>query len=152
LIEVRKCAAAEIFDDPASPALFAEYLGECANPVLGCAAPDRAAYEALEQLGPGQCFGGYVASKLCGFAFVMAGELPFHPDGHAAVERLFVASAARATGLGAALMKAIETHARDAGCATITYSAPAGSRLAMLLFLLWDEYRNTNHIFARKLR
>lgn len=149
--EVRACTVAEIFDDPASAQLFAEYAAECANPVIGVKAPERDMYENLEACGLGQCFAVYDGGKLCGFAFVMAGALPYYALRHATVERLFVSREARAKGLGMRLMAAIEDHARKAGCAAISYSAPVGSRLAQLLFLCADQYRNTNHIFCRTL-
>jgi len=151
--EVRPCRAAEIFDDPASEGLFAEYRAECVNPVVGPAlAPDKKMYESLEQIGVGYCFGAYREGVLCGFALVVAGKLPGYAEPHARVERLFVSVAARGSRLGVHLMAAVEDCARALGCDGITYSAPAGGQLANLLYLRPDRYVCTNHIFCRNLR
>lgn len=150
-MEVRACQAAEIFDDPASAELFAEYEQECANPLTGSTAPVRAMYEALEGLGVAQCFAAYADLKLCGFAFVLISVLPHYGRRFATVESLFVGGAGRrGGGLGVWLMSAVEAHAKKAGCTAIFYSAPVGSRFARLLFLK-KEYRKTNHIFTRSL-
>lgn len=149
-VRIASCRAGDIFDDPASAELFAEYAGECANPVTGAAPPVRAMYEALEESGAVRCVAAYCDGALCGFACVSMVVAPEFEMRWARVERLFVGRAARPTGLGAMLMRRIEDDARDAGCVDIYYSAPIGSRLAKLLFLR-EEYRKTNHIFTRRL-
>jgi GNAT superfamily N-acetyltransferase len=147
---VSPCRAAEIFDDPDSTALFAEYERECANPLTGTTAPQRAMYEAIEGLGLAQCFAARADGLLCGCAFVLIAAVPHYGRRFATVESLFVLSGARMSGLGRQLMYAVEAHAQEAGCSAIFYSAPVASRLAKLLSLL-DGYRNTNLIFTRSL-
>lgn len=151
---VRTCRVAKIFDDPASAGLFAEYEKECANALMGPTTPEREMYEALERLGAAQCFGAYVDGNLRGFAFVLNGELPHFGHGRkfATVESLFVSRASRECGLGSNLMDALESHCREAGCIAVIYIAPVGSRLARLLFLSEDKYKNTGHTFYRELR
>lgn len=151
-LKVWACRAGAIFDDTSSAALFSEYESECANPLLGTTAPRKEQYEALEGTGFAFCFRACVDGVLSGFAFYVMGPPP-HYGGLwcATVESLFVMRASRAGGLGKQLMDAVETDAEARGCAAIFYSAPAGSRLAKLLFLCADEYRNTNHVFARRL-
>lgn len=149
--EVRACGVAEIFDDPASAELFAEYAAECANPVTGATPPVRAMYEALEATGAVRFFAAYCDAALRGFACVSIVVAPDYGLRLACVERLFVSAAARRGGLGATLMRKIEDQARAAGCEEIRYSAPVGGRLAKLLFLR-EEYQKTNHIFTRRLR
>lgn len=158
MTNVRACRVEEIFDDPGSAELFAEYAAECANPVTGAPPPVRAMYEALEQTGAVRFFGAYCRIdhpldevRLVGFACVSIVVAPDFGLRLASVERLFVSGAARRGGLGAMLMRKIEDDARDAGCEDIRYSAPVGSRLAKLLFLR-EEYQKTNHIFTRRLR
>jgi GNAT superfamily N-acetyltransferase len=141
---------AEIFEDPASPMLFEEYSKECANPLLGVTAPNRAHYEALGDFA--QCFAvHYVDGVLCGFAMVIAAVVPHYGRMSATVESLYVAKYARRGGLGRELMDAMESHCRQIGCTAIFYSAPVGGRLARLLFLDSDRYTNTNHVFCRRL-
>jgi|GEM_PF-1032468 len=144
--------ASAIFDDPAGAALIDEYERECANPVLGPTQPQRKLYEALEGCGVAHCFAGEVDGVLRGFAFYLMGTPPHYGDKKCAtVESLFVSSEARGGGLGGQLMEAIEKDAKANGCVAILYSAPVGSRLARLLFLSTDRYRNTNHTFTRAL-
>lgn len=149
---IRACRAAEIFDDPASAALFAEYERESAVPLLGPTAPNRAAYEALESTGFAQCFAAYIDDRLCGFAMVLVCVVPHYGRNQATVESLFVARASRGSGIGARLMEALELHAQQAGCAAIFYSAPARSALAVTFFRHEDRYVNTNHVFCRSLQ
>jgi GNAT superfamily N-acetyltransferase len=110
-------------------------------------------YEVLEQRGMAQCFAAYDGEVLRGCAFVVMAELPHYGRARkfATVESLFVARAARGTGMGRYLMDAVESYCRSTGCAVLFYSAPAGSRLARLLFLNSDRYTNTNHVFCRSL-
>jgi GNAT superfamily N-acetyltransferase len=149
--EIQVCFASQLFGDPSFPALCAAYESECANAVLRTPRPDRAMYEALERLGRGHCFGAYVGDELCGFAFVVTALASDYGFNYATVDRLFVLREARAFGLGALLMERLELHARNAGCAGISYSAPVGSQLARLLFLSSDVYAHTNYVFCRRL-
>lgn len=151
MAEIRKCRAAEIFDDPSSAELFVEYTIECANPLLRSTAPQRQMYEQLEELGAAQCFAARVDGRLIGFAFVIMSPLMHYGVKFATVESLFVTKAARIGGAGVALMAAVDEYARAAECKAIFYSAPVNSQLARLLFLLADEYRHTNHIFTKRL-
>lgn len=148
---VRECSVADVFDDPAWPALLTQYEPECANPLLGGVSPDRRGYEALEALGAGQCFRALAHGKLCGFAFLLIGTLPHYGRRFATVESLFVAQAARTTGAGLELMRAFEARASAAGCGAILYSAGVDSRLAGLLELLHREYRLTNYVYTKRL-
>lgn len=150
--EIRACRVAEIFDDPASEALFGEYERESANPLLGPTAPKRAAYEELESTGFAQCFAVYVDEALCGFAMVLMGSLPHYGRRYATVESLFVGNASRGGGLGGRLINVVEGHCLGAGCEAVFYSAPAKSRMAMLMFRWEDRYTNTNHVFCRRLK
>ena len=147
---IGKCAVAAIFDDPVAAALFAEYAEECSNPVSGSPLPVRAVYETLEQAGAAQCFAAYQAGALAGFAFVLKTVRPDFGMRYATVERMFAAQRSRGEGLGTELMRAIEADAIEAGCEAIYYSAPAGSRLARLLFLS-KGCRKTNEIFTKRL-
>ena len=150
-VGVRACRASEIFSDAASADLIAEYERECANPLLGACAPQQAIYAALEERGFARCFAAYRGNELCGFAFVLTAAVPHYEGKFARVESLFVASAARGSNLGRELMEALEGSCREAGCAAVCYSAPAGSRLARLLSLSSD-YMNTNLLFCRSLK
>jgi GNAT superfamily N-acetyltransferase len=152
-LRVLGCRAAEIFADPGSAALFAEYATECANALLGPCAPRPETYAALEASGLAQCFAAYQGKVLSGFAFVLITELSHYEQGRrfAIVESLFVSRVERASGLGGELMEAVSAYARKLGCTTVSFSAPVGSRLARLLFLSEGRYMNTHHIFVRSL-
>lgn len=151
--EVRKCRAAEIFDDPRSSDLIAEYSAECAIALVGKPAPQRDAYECLEIACGAQSFAAYDdAGKLCGFALIIVAIVPHYTLSCATVESLFVSRSQRKSGLGAKLMHSVEEAARWAGCEAIFYSAPVGSSLARLLSIRPDEYTHTNQVFCRRLK
>jgi GNAT superfamily N-acetyltransferase len=130
--------------------LLAEYAAECSIPEIGEVCPQPAIYEALERAGVVQVFGGYADGQLVGFASLLLTVLPHYGRKTATVESLFVAQVYRTSGIGAALMEAMESAARDAGCAAILYSAPAGGKLERLLDLR-RAYRRTNAVFCRSL-
>ena len=150
--EVHACSVSDIFDHPAFAELTAEYSAECANPLLGNVAPNRASYEALERTGFAQCFGAYCDGTLRGFAMVLACVVPHYGRTSAAVESVFVSSEARGTGLGRMLIEAIEDQSSKRGCTAVLYSAPIGSKFAELLFLDSDRYLNTGYTFCRRLQ
>lgn len=151
---VRACRTAEIFDDPASAALFAEYERESANVMFGPCAPSREMYDALESTGIGQCFAAYLDGVLVGFAFVLNAKLPHfgRQRRFATAESLFVSGVARAGGLGGRLMNAVEMYCFEAGCDAVGLHAPVDSQLAKLMFLDEDRYVNTGYVFCRRLR
>ena len=148
-IEVRACKVAEIFDDPASHALFAEYAEECGCALIGKPAPRRDHYGNLEASGMAQAFAAYQDDELCGFAFVLTMVAPHYGEFYGGAESLFVS---RRSNCGPTLMKATEDYARSAGCVSFFYSAPVGSRFARLLFLYDDLYTYASHVFCRRLK
>ncbi len=149
--EIRTCMAADVFDDPASEALFAEYAEECANPVLGRTVPSRAMYEAIEAAGAGKCLSVSVDGALVGFAFVLIGPLPHFQGLFATVESVFLNRQSRRFGLGLRLMEAVESLARDAGCEAIFFCAPTGSRFLAVLRRRRGYWR-TNVVFTKRLQ
>lgn len=151
MTEIRKCAVAEIFDDPKCGALFAEYTIECANPMLGPTRPERGRYEAMESIGMAQCFSYREGGALCGFACLLTAVVPHFGLSHGTVESLFVARTARCAAVWFAFRRVIEDFARESGCGTIFYTAPVGSSLARILSHEDDLYRNTNLVFGRSL-
>ncbi len=148
-IEVRRCTVAEIFDDPASKALFAEYAEECACALIGKPAPRRDYYENLEVSGMAQAFAAYEDGFLRGFAFVLTMVAPHYDSFYGGTESLFVSRGAHC---GTALIEAAEEYARSVGCVSFFLSAPVGSRFARLLFLYRDLYTHTGHVFCRRLK
>jgi hypothetical protein len=149
--EIRKCTAAEIFDDPASAELFAENEAECANPLLGPTRPERNRYEAMEAIGLAHCFSFRDGGVLRGFACLLTAVVPHFGLSHATVESLFVKKAARSVAVWFAVRRALEDFARESGCGSIFYTAPVGSSLARILAHEDDLYRNTNLVFGRSL-
>ncbi|HEX5236149.1 MAG TPA: GNAT family N-acetyltransferase [Silvibacterium sp.] len=146
--EVRACSAAEIFDDPRSAGLIAEYAEECGNALIGKPAPRRDMYENLEGSGLGHCFAAYEDGALCGFALIIVSVVPHYGLSCATPESLFVS---REANCGAELMKAVEGYARRNGCANIFYSAPVFSRFDRMLSLRQREYRLTNRVYTKRL-
>lgn len=168
-VTIRPVAYAEILGAGNARELLEEYAAECALPELGPVNPQAEIYAAIERTGAFQCFGmhlrcgqlrpegapadgdGIREEVLVGFASVLVYVVPHYGKRIATVESLFVAAAHRSGRRGNKLMKAVEEHARAQGCVAVLYSAPVRSQLARLLFLLETEYRNSNHVFLKRL-
>lgn len=146
--EIRKCTVGELFSDTRCAELIDEYAAECGIALVGKPAPRRDIYENLEASGLGQCFAAYEQGELVGFAMLVTSVVPHYGLACATPESIFVK---RGSHSGTALMRALEEYAMERGCRAIFYTAPANSRMARLLFLCADEYRNTNHVFAKRL-
>jgi hypothetical protein len=145
---IRACRAREIFDDPRSEQLLAEYSAECAIALIGRPSPRRDMYENLEACGMGHCFAAYEAGELCGFAMLLIAVVPHYSLSCGNLESLFVTRSAHC---GGDLMRRVEEFARERGCTAILYTAPVNSRLARLLFLSEDRYMLVGHAFCRRL-
>lgn len=148
--EVRAIRYSDVLDAPNAQELLAEYAAECSIREIGNPDPQPQMYEAFEKLGLSQIFGAYEGGTLVGFASVLIAILPHYGKRVATMESLFVASAHRKSGLGLALLKAVEQHAGHEQCAAILYSAPADGQLARLLSMR-EGYRLTNTVFCRGL-
>lgn len=149
MTEIRQIRCAEIFADPAWPALLAEYAEECSIKLIGPIQPQQDVYERMEAVGVLRCFGVYRDGRLSGFATVLLPVLPHYGKRPATVESLFVAKAERAGGTGLRLMGAIEENVQDVSDA-ILYSAPKGGALELILSR-HSAYVQTNSVFARSL-
>jgi GNAT superfamily N-acetyltransferase len=133
MIEIRKCGVAEILDVGDAQGLIANYAEECLIPD---AAPQRWMYLAMEEQGVLTCFGAFIgAGELVGFVSVIVSVMPHHGKKVATVESLYADPVYRETGAGNLLMAAGESHAREAGCVCLTYTARVGSRLETILAL-----------------
>ena len=148
---VRPVSYAQILDAPNAAELMAEYAAECSVAEYGEACPQRELYAQMERSGAFHAFGVLDGERLCGFATLLIFVLPHYGSKIAAVESLFVAKAWRSGGAGGRLMDALEAYAAQQGAAAIQYVAPVKSRLARFLFLSADRYRNTNHVFVKRL-
>jgi GNAT superfamily N-acetyltransferase len=84
---------------------------------------------------------------LVGFVVVLTAKLPHYGSTVAIAESLFVASQARKTGAGLALIRAAEAVAREQNSPAILFSAPSGGRLDTLMPRL--GYRETNRVYMR---
>lgn len=148
---IRKVSYSDILGDSNAQVLLEAYAAECSIPVLGSINPQSEIYSALEQSGSSRCFGVYEGDELVGFANELTSILPHYGRMAAVVESLYVGRSHRSGGTGIALMDAVEGYAREAGCAAILYSAPAGSRFDKLLAAR-RQYACTNIVYCRSLR
>ena len=130
--------------------LLAEYAAECSIPEIGTVNPQPEMYAAMERAGAVRMFGAFYEGKLVGLASVLITVLPHYGQKAATIESLFVAKSFRSKGLGPELMRAVEAHAKEAGCKAILYSAPSGGKLERLLSKRKDM-RRTNSVFCRPL-
>ncbi len=126
--------------------LIAEYAAECSIPAIGPIDPQPQLYQAIENAGVMQCLGVFLDGQIVGFCNVLMTILPHYGRKMATIESLFVSKAHRNTSAGSELMKAVEAHAKDAGCVGILYSAPTGGQLERLLECK-KRYRRTNAVF-----
>jgi hypothetical protein len=138
---IREIRTAAVFE---SPELLEAYARECSIPLIGEINPQLKMYELMEQAGILKCFGFFEGHTLVGFATVLTTVLPHYGKKVATVESIFAKRG------GKDLMQAIEAYAKEAGCAVIFYSAPAGGRLERLLSLK-KSCKHTNTIFTRSL-
>lgn len=147
--DVFRIPVAGIFEDPAWPALQAEYAAECSIPLIGPINPQPQIYAAMETAGVLRAFGVFREGKMIGFATVFLPVLPHYGKRPATVESLFVTKGERRGGTFSRLRRAIKDNVRDVSEA-ILYSAPAGG--AMETILMHDSSCvRTNVIFAETL-
>lgn len=141
---------AEFFDDPATPALLAEYAAECALAGLPEPVPHRAIYDALEQAGAVTLIAIRSDGALIGFLVLLVSMNPHYSQVLGAVESYFVAAARRKTGAGLALLREAERVAKDRGAVALLISAPARGQLADVLHAS-RNYDHTNAVFCKVL-
>ncbi len=146
---VRRCTVAEVEQNANFPSLAKEYAAESA--IHGLPAPTEkiAAYHHIEKSGYFQCYGAFISDKLVGFIAVLMPIIPHYGVAITVSESLFVAKEYRKRGAGIKLLRAAETHAKDAGSPGLMVSAPVGGRLADVLPGL--GYKETNRVFFREL-
>lgn len=142
---IEPCAVNEILD---STELIAEYAAECSIPAIGEINPHRELYALMEKSGLMQCFMARDEQNI-GFAIVLMPVLPHYGKRVATLESLFIAKDSRRSGAGRELMRTLEASAKEAGCAGVLYSAPAGGQLERLLEAS-KPYQRTNAIFFRR--
>jgi len=150
-LEIRRVSSAGIFAEPAARGLFDEYAAGCSIPEIGAIDPQPKMYAAMEEAGMFRLFGAFLGGELIGFASLLVYILPHYGEKIATVESMFVSEIQRPSGAGMKLIGAIETHAKEQGCAAILYSSPVGSQFERLLQLR-SAYRQTSSVFCRRLR
>lgn len=141
-MKTERVKVADIFDNPCFMAQAEKYRLESGNPRL-TGAPDRVAYEQLELLGLLSAVGVYHRGELVGFAGVV-----FAPSLHnsklvANVDTLWLDPEYRLGTAGLRLIRACLDLAREKNAAGVRFSAPAKSRLSVLLSKLFTHSDNT---------
>lgn len=150
MVEIRTLTVAEFTARPELSALLAEYRAESAVPeYAGNDAPQWETYERLEAAGLLTLFCAVVGVELIGFASVLVSRLPHFGTLVASTESYFVASGARHTGAGLALLRAVDRHAREAGATGLLVSSPTGSRLEQVLER--TDMRRSHAVFFKPL-
>jgi GNAT superfamily N-acetyltransferase len=143
---IEQCSVRDILD---SKELISEYASECSIPAIGPIEPQPYIYEAIEASGIMAAFMVRDEGRDVGFAVMLMPVLPHYGKKVATIESLFIAKDSRRSGAGRELMRAVEDHAKAAGCAGILYSAPVGGQLERLLEAS-KPYQRTNSVFFRK--
>jgi len=145
MITVAAIAYTDVKDQPA---LLAEYVAECANPVLGTPQPQWETYETMQASGIAQAFSVYLDEEPVGFSSLIAAVSPLYGVMVATVDALFVTQKHRDTLAAARLLAAMEGTARARGCKAIFYSSPAGSDMEAVL---GKRYTRTNSAYCKPL-
>jgi GNAT superfamily N-acetyltransferase len=151
VLVVRKCTVAEIENTPNFPALVDEYASEAHVDGMPPVDVKKEQYRSLEGLGVFQFFGAYLEDVLIGFITVLCTVMPHFGVVLAVSESYFVAKDHRKTGAGTALRLAAEKHAEEMGAPIILICTQTGSTLCRVMESLHD-YRDTNHVFLKRLR
>lgn len=150
MIRIESLTVAEFQARPELPALLAEYRAESAvEEFKATAAPQWGTYAQLEAMGMLRVLCAFDGPQLVGFASVLASVLPHFGVLMASTESYFVASAARHTGAGLALLRQVQAVAREVGAVGLMVSAPEGSRLARVLAA--TDMRTSHRIFFKPL-
>lgn len=148
---VRQCT----FDELASAANFAtlcaDYAAESGRlDELGEHNVDGDAYRAMEAAGVAHCIGAWDGDGLVGFGVVTLSVLPHYSKLIGCLISFFVAPDARRGGTGTQIREAAEHIAKERGAVGLMISAPAGSRLDVILPRI--GYRATNQLFFKGLQ
>ena len=105
--------------DPASPdalECLRRYFAELASRFEGGFDPSRGGAEADREMAPPT--GLFLVARRAGAPVGCAG-LKLHPDGIAEIKRMWVSPGARGLGLARRMLRALETHAREAGATAL---------------------------------
>ena len=114
-MEIKALTVDEFRSRPEWPALIREYAVESAlEPFADTATPQWDAYQALLDQGALVVLGAFDADRLIGFLAVVVTVLPHFGVRMACTESYFVASAARNTGAGLALLREAQAVAQAA--------------------------------------
>ncbi len=148
-VTIRLCQACEIYNAPNAAVLWDEYAREAMPAELSYHAPQVEAYERLYQAGVLHPFGAFRGDELVGVLAMIVTQVPHYDRPIATTESFFVCADARKGGAGTGLLKAAENHAKALGARALFISAPANSRLDLILPKV--GYRLSNHIFVRGL-
>ena len=148
-MEIKALTVDEFLSRPEWPALIREYAVESAlEPFADTATPQWDAYQALMDQGALVVLGAFDADRLIGFLAVVVTVLPHFGVRMACTESYFVASAARNTGAGLALLREAQAVAQAAEAHGLLVSAPEGSRLARVLAA--TDYKPSHRVFFKE--
>ena len=134
------------------PDLLNEYADECATPGLPVArelSHCHASYRSLEAAGVFAIIGAFSGVMMRGFISVIVTDLPKYTEPMAATESYFVAAAYRHYGFGARLLAGAEGYAKEKGAAGLLVSAPADSRLNVIMGR--SGYAPSNTVYMKAL-
>jgi GNAT superfamily N-acetyltransferase len=145
---IRQCTFDELASAASFDALCAEYAAESGRiPGLGAANVDAAAYRTMEAAGVACCIGAWCGDELVGFGVVTVSVLPHYSKRVGCLISFFVAGHARKGGAGTRIREEAERIAQTRGAVGLMISAPAESRLDVILPRI--GYHATNRLFFK---
>ena len=148
-LTVRPCTVADLAESPEFGALADEYAAESGRAITEGHNPQIEFYRQAEAAGNMLFAGAWLGDELVGILVLHISVVPHFGKTIASTESLFVASHARESGAGSALLEQAEGIARDAGAVGLVVSAPVGGRLSRILPR--SGFRHTNELFFKGL-
>jgi GNAT superfamily N-acetyltransferase len=148
MTDVRQCTFDELASAVGFDVLCVEYAAESGRMAeFGEPRVDANAYRAMEAAGIAQCIGVWNGEELVGFGVVTLTVLPHYSKLIGCLISFFVASHARSGGAGTRIRQAAERIASERGAVGLMISAPAESRLDVILPR--SGYRATNRLYFK---
>ena len=133
-MEIRQVQSSEIFNSASFLSSANDYAEESGNPCFGKANPQIESYKSLEDLGLWKISGAFENGALVGFVAVMKSTHLHYGVDICTIETLWLDQVHRKGPAGLRLIREAQRLAKtEFGVDNLLCSAPAGSRLSLLL-------------------
>jgi len=149
VIEIKQCRLSEVTQMPQFETLVEEYADEAAIEGLPRPCYNKHIYKTLEQSGMMHPLCSFNENELSGFINILVNVIPHYGNKIATSESFFVRPKFRKGGTGLKLIEAAEQLAKQQGAIGCLISAPANSRLDVVLSR--SSYTHSNNVYFKSL-